>query len=73
MRVLDVYFIGATKGYSCSTLAVRQSWDGSVYGETNCLEFAGANKHVKKNQTCDGLPVQGGWSSKEKKLLFSNP
>lgn len=49
---MDVYFTGAPKGVTASTISFVQSWDGSIYAETNCRDFAGKDRDVTFSGTC---------------------
>jgi len=55
----DIYFVNFCPGKVTAPIAnLVESWDGSVYVETNILEACGPNRSVK--MTNDGFLVVGG-------------
>ena len=44
-QVMDVFYVpDDIKGYTCAVLDVQRSWDGTLYGETNVLDWAGRRR-----------------------------
>lgn len=61
-QYMDVYFIrdSVREGvFTCADVQVRRSWDGSLYAETNCMDFAGPSRRISLENLRSPMFING--------------